>query len=457
MEKESTFGSLLRHEVDLHRSNPARLLITGLMMIIVILALYRGGAIFHHRAESVHEAQAAAEREWAKFKPEQWLNAGVGSGKWIYQSPLPSSMLMDGISRNQTAGLRVRVGLAPAHRTELTDGQQAWNPQVSRFGSLDLGFVLTVLAPLWVILLTFDAVSGEKERGTLRLLFSYPVDRKSYLNAKALGLLIWVVVPISIALFIGLLINGFSGYFQNGFIHPMRLILFASTGFLYLAFWGLAGLWASARSTDSRRSLMLLLLVWVVFTFFIPRIAMIVGDQLHPRATKMEIDIAKRALLTEGRRILDEDHHGKPPASWMEERVLVAGKILPKEAEIDRAFAMEREAAHRTKTGLASLSPMAVTSFALMDLAGTGERRYRHFIDQVESYRHQFSGYYASVAGQEPKEVKVIFAGIPGFQYREESLAEVVGRTWPKMFWLALLAGMAYAAVVRGISRYDMR
>ncbi|MDC4226571.1 MAG: ABC transporter permease [Candidatus Manganitrophus sp.] len=246
MEKESTFGSLLRHEVDLYRSNPARLLITGLMMIIVILALYRGGAIFHHRAESIHEAQAAAEGEWAKFKPEQWLNAGVGSGKWIYQPPLPSSMLMDGISRNQTAGLRVRVGLAPAHRTELTDGQQAWNPQVSRFGSLDLGFVLTVLAPLWVILLTFDAVSGEKERGTLRLLFSYPVDRKSYLNAKAFGLLIWVVVPISIAFFIGFLVNGFSGHFQNGFIHPMRLILFASDRF------SLSGVLGDGRSLGLR-------------------------------------------------------------------------------------------------------------------------------------------------------------------------------------------------------------
>lgn len=44
----------------------------------------------------------------------------------------------------------------------------------------------------------------------------------------------------------------------------------------------------------------------------------------------------------------------------------------------------------------------------------------------------------------------MIFAGIPGFQYREESLTEVVGRTWPKMFWLALLAVAAYAAAVRG-------
>lgn len=457
MEKESTFGSLLRHELDLHRSNPARRLITGLMMVIIVLAIYRGGEIFHHRSESTREAEEAARAEWAKFKPEQWLSAGVGSGKWIYQQPLPSSILMDGISRNQTAGLRVRVGLAPAHRTELTDGQQAWNPQVSRFGSLDLGFVLTVLAPLWAILLTFDAVSGEKERGTLRLLFSYPVSRRSFLNAKAVGFLIWMAAPISIALLIGIATSAVGGHFQNGFIAPSRLALFAVTAFLYLAFWGMAGLWASARSIDSRRSLMLLLLIWVVFTFFIPRIAMIVGDQLHPRATKMEIDIAKRALLVEARRILDQDHHGNPPASWMEERILVAGKALPKEAEIDRAFAMEREAALRTKTGLASLSPMAMASFALMDLAGTGERRYRDFIEQVETFRYELSGYYASVARQEPKEVKAIFAGIPGFQYREESLAEVVGRTWPKMFWLVLLAGVAYAAAVRGIRRYDMR
>jgi ABC-2 type transport system permease protein len=235
------------------------------------------------------------------------------------------------------------------------------------------------------------------------------------------------------------------------------LTLFAATGFLYLAFWGMAGLWASTRGADSGRSLMLLLLLWVVFTFFIPRVAVIIGDQLYPRATKMEIDIAKRALQVEARRILDQDHHGNPPASWMEERVLVSEKALPKEAELDRAFAEARESSRRIKTGLASLSPTAVASFTLMDLAGTGERRYRHFLDQIETYRHRFSGYYAAAARQEPKEVDAIFANIPGFQYQEEAFSELLGRSWPQMLWLAFLAGGAYAGAVRGMNRYDPR
>lgn len=457
MEKEYLFGSLLRHELDLHWSSRARRAITGLMTVIVVLALYRGGEIFYHRSENVREAERAAHAEWAKLTPDKWLTAGVGSGKWIYQPPLPSSLLMDGISRSQTPGFRVRVGLEPAHRLELTDGQQSWSPQVSRFGSLDLGFVMTVLAPLWVILLTFDAVSGERERGTLRMLFSYPVARRSYLNAKAVGLLVWIVSPVFIAFAIGLLLSGVSGHFKNGFVDPLRLVLFSATGFLYLVFWGMAGLWASARNPDSRRSLMSLLLLWVLFTFFIPRIAVMIGDQLYPRATKMEIDIAKRALLVEARRTLDEDHHGKPPASWMEERVLVAEKALPKEAEIDRFFAEKRAAAYRTKIGLASLSPMAVTSFALMDLAGTGEPRYRSFVDQIDAYRYHLSGYYASVARQERKEAGAIFANIPGFQYQEEPFVEVLRRCWPKMLWLTLLAGGAYVAAAHGIGRYDLR
>lgn len=457
VERESLFKSLLRHELDLHRASPARRLITGLMVVIIALALYRGGEIFHYRSESVRQAEEAARAEWAKLTPDKWLAAGVGSGKWIYQPPLPSSILMDGISRNQNLGFRVRVGLAAAHRTELTDGQQAWNPQVSRFGSLDLGFVLTVLAPLWVILLTFDGVSGEKERGTLRMLFSYPVSRREYLNAKAAGLLLWIVVPILFAFLIGLILSAINGHFENSLIDRPRFISFFVAGFLYLAFWGMLGLWASAGSADSRRSLMSLLLVWVLFTFFIPRVAMIVGDRLHPRATKMEVDIAKRALLVEARRILDQDHHGNPPASWMEERVLVTEKALPKEEEIDRAFAERREVSYRTKTALASLSPMAMTSFALMDLAGTGPLRYQHFIDQVESYRQDLSRYYAGVARKEPKEPDRIFANIPGFQYEEEPVGAVLGRTWPKMVWLALLGGLAYAAAVRRIGRYDLR
>ena len=43
------------------------------------------------------------------------------------------------------------------------------------------------LIPLIALLLSFDAVVGETERGTLFLLLSYPVSRKSVLLGKAVG------------------------------------------------------------------------------------------------------------------------------------------------------------------------------------------------------------------------------------------------------------------------------
>lgn len=450
-------ATLFRHELDLHRSHSARLAMTGLMMVLIALSVFRGGTSFHDGSASVREAAAAAREEWRGRPPDQWLSAGVRDGVWVFQPPLPSCVLTDGIARGRDAGHRVRVGLAQAHRVELSDGHASWSPRLGRFGSLDLGFVLTILAPLWAILLTFDAVSGEKERGTLRILFSHPLDRGAYLGAKAAGLVVWVVVPVSAALLAGFGLCAASGHFENGAVDPLRLAAFLATAFLYLAFWGMLGLWASTRGADSRGSLMLLLLLWVVFTFFLPRTAVIVGDLLHPTATKLEVDIARRALLAEARRVLDDDHHAPPPASWMEERVLVSERAIPMEVEADRAFAAEREASSRVKRRLASLSPMALASLALMDLAGTGERRHQAFLEQVDAYRRRLSAYFVATIRRQPVEAAVAFANIPAFEYREEAATEALGRTWPGMAWLALLTALAYGAALRGMGRYDLR
>ena len=54
-------------------------------------------------------------------------------------------------------------------------------------GFLDLEFIVLIVLSLFAILFTYDAISGEKERGTLRLSFAGPVARHTYMTGKLLG------------------------------------------------------------------------------------------------------------------------------------------------------------------------------------------------------------------------------------------------------------------------------
>ena len=66
-----------------------------------------------------------------------------------------------------------------------------------------IGYVLSLIA----ILFTFDSISGERERGTLRLMLANSIPRHTVLLGKFLGALISISAPLTLAVLMNLLIN----------------------------------------------------------------------------------------------------------------------------------------------------------------------------------------------------------------------------------------------------------
>ena len=67
------------------------------------------------------------------------------------------------------------------------------------FGSLDLAFIVKVVLSLFAILLTFDAICGEREGGTLKLVLSNAVPRDRVILGKLVGGFLALVVPLALA------------------------------------------------------------------------------------------------------------------------------------------------------------------------------------------------------------------------------------------------------------------
>ena len=68
-----------------------------------------------------------------------------------------------------------------------------------------------VFMSFFVILFTFDAVAGERVRGTLSLMMSNPISRGQVLFAKYLGTFFTLIVPLLIGILMNLLIIYLSG------------------------------------------------------------------------------------------------------------------------------------------------------------------------------------------------------------------------------------------------------
>lgn len=111
------------------------------------------------------------------------------------------------------------------------------------------------LVPLIALLLAFDAIAGEIERGTLPLLLASPASRLSVMLGKFIGHLTIVALAIIVGYGLaGTAVTGLSGTDLEGIGHLIRLIVTSiALGAVFLAFGYVAS--TSVRSASTAAAL----------------------------------------------------------------------------------------------------------------------------------------------------------------------------------------------------------
>ena len=275
-----------------------------------------------------------------------------------------------------------------------TPDQKNINPSVPQ---VDWAFVIGNVLSLVAILFTFDSISGERERGTLRLMLANPIPRHTVLIGKFLGALVSVQIPFALGMLMNLLVIFTSSDVYLGVEELGRLGIIFLIALLYTCLFLVLGLLASSCVRQSVVSLMILLVSWVTLVVFIPNTVALVAEGFSSPMTSDEFWKRKYNLRDELRDQYRKQISTDEPSY---KSILAGSELVTKEVELQERLNQEhlkqQIAQFQIARSAARVSPRTIVQDLIESFAGTGFDRHQQFLESVRRYAHQFREFIVS-------------------------------------------------------------
>lgn len=155
-------------------------------------------------------------------------------------------------------------------------------------------FFVSFLTPLIGIIMGFDAINGEKQRGTLSMLVSQPIYRDSIINGKFLAALAVSALMIAgiLALIAGVSMSKL-GIVPNEEEIARTLVFYFAT-LLYISFWLSMAILFSVLFDKTSTSALASIALWIFLVFFVYMVAGILADHLAPISQNSSVEEVMR-------------------------------------------------------------------------------------------------------------------------------------------------------------------
>jgi hypothetical protein len=377
------------------------------------------------------------------------------------------------------------------------------DPLPVMFPLIDLTFIVTILVSLIALILSYDAVCGEKEDGTLKLMLANGLPRSKIVLAKFAGGVATLLGPFLVSIAAGMLIV---------LLHPrvswsgadwVALGLIIVGAFFYISVFYLIGILISSAHKSSSSSIMTSLFVWVLLVLVVPNLSPYVASFFAPAPSRIKV-ARETSQLTDvdrdelGRKLMGE-YRGEVLRQYpvLAERLSEAEvkKRVAEDPEYRKAYETSRAATERAwaeanriqiakaevlerdlhqreeaQTGLARsismASPLADFSYLATDLSSTGTENMAHFGQLAEAWGKSFYGDYQKkkideLRAKDPTadawNTAIDMSDSPRFRYVEEGLGGRVRAALPPFAALLGYCVVLFAAAYVAFIRYDAR
>ncbi len=467
-------------------------IVAMLFLVLIPLGMYVGRKDYERRL-------ANYQSEYQIYRQHYGNQVGASVEAQGFRPPPPLSMLALGLDPFlPDRAITSRSGLVRGAKEPGID-----NPQALLFGKADFLFNVSFIVSLAALIFTFNRVSGEKERGTLRMMIANGVGRGNILLAKILANYVTLLIPFTVALLMALVILSMSSdvsVFSRA-LWP-ALVAIVATTFLFIFVLVSLGVCLSAFTHSSVASVMVVFLVWVIFVLGIPKVSPMIAEVVYPVESRnvanltqriaredieKEYDQKKRQLYDACRTAfgLDLSRVSSGPRDETEKKAnakydleVIALNSACERSIADRVRQLEQDYRNKRNiqtsvaVNLSRLSPVSCYTYLVSALAGTGTAEPDRFTRNADRYQEEvkraiydnliLKRYGNTRGGTAISEVAVAGfdrskASIPEMTYLYTTPAEALREGLADALLLVIFSILFFAVAFVRFSRYDVR
>ncbi len=321
---------------------------------------------------------------------------------------------------------------------------------------LDFLFFINIVGSLLAFTFTYDAISGERQRETLRLLMANLVRRAVLLLSKFLGSYLSFLISLLPAL---------AGVVLVLYLHPdvsfdasdwkaFFWLLFLSL--LTIGAFFMLGVFVSCVTREPRTTLTALMAIWVLLVLVVPNFSPLVAARLRPipafHQVQGQIDSLGQERAGPVHReqhkfldahggdyeVLSEEEKMEYQAIWRDHcRTFYAEELT----KIWEAFFNKMGAQAKLAQYLSLISPSAILTYLASDLAHTGIESEHAFRFATIRFRRQYAanvGEYIQRTGDKTKLWVVDRRLVPAFVVPRPTVSQVISTHLPQFIALVL-------------------
>ena len=412
---------IIKHELYDNLNSLRFALTTVLLIALMVTNAVRHLREHPERVQKYHDAVTESSNHLAaRANDSLYTLAQYGPGNF-YKKPSPLHFCANGgepilpdtvevedppVHATDAEGNWILVGVWSVSYPDANIQNKDVGPDVSQ---VDWVFIIGYVLSLIALLFTFDAVSGERERGTLRLTLANSIPRHTVLIGKFLGALLSISIPFTLAVLVNLLLISTANAVHLTTEAWGRLGIIFLLALLYTSLFLALGLLVSTRVRQSAVSLMILLLTWVTLVVFMPSTLASIASSFSPVRSFDEFWKHRNPIEED---LWDKYREGIRSSKSDDQTLRAKSDFFTENAERKERRREEQlkyqiSQVHRARA-ITGISPATLLQHLIEAFAGTGFERHTQFVENAQRYTRQFREFIVDTDRADPESLHII-------------------------------------------------
>ena len=246
------------------------------LFIMMLLVVANTAVLSKDYERRLTDYNTAVKTHQQLLEKKKSYMAGLAEVILLDRPPNPLSIFNVGLDKRLGNKIWFSYDLVPTLWDAGTHGQD--NPLFNIFSSIDIVFIFEVVLSLMALTFAYDAIAGEHERGTLRLVLTNSIRRGNILLAKYISAMLCLLVPVVMSLLLMLILLTSSTAVSLNVDDFLRIGGIVLSSIAYLSMFYLIGMLISTATQRTSTALIVAMFAWGFLVLVYPNVTLVLTE-----------------------------------------------------------------------------------------------------------------------------------------------------------------------------------